>query len=204
MKLSVPFIVTNYMKFNSLFFNNELPHVNEIPIKEMRSKRSIARITSREKEILSFSFSKHFDFVDRKSAEEVVIHEMIHIWQALRGYGDTHGRSFKIKSMLIENESDYQITTRARENTVTKPKEIVDVVIVTCNRMWTKRLGQVLFKVFKPSQFNKVIELKAKHAGHRIIKTKIDQSTIRYSKNVESKRWYVANEDIQKLIGGES
>ena len=99
----------NYIKYNSMFFDNILPPVNkmifEIVIKKV-NYLGMAYNTQPRKIRLNFIY----DMVELEW-KNVLLHEMIHIWEYTMGYTGGHGKLFKSKMKEI-NKYGFGITCK--------------------------------------------------------------------------------------------
>lgn len=109
-------IKSNYLIFNALFFDNMLPPAEMMifePIIKNVSYLGCAynndlRFPSKE-----YPFKIRINFVyDLNEIEwkNVLLHEMIHIWQYTNGYKGGHGKLFKKKAKEINEIGGWGIT----------------------------------------------------------------------------------------------
>lgn len=100
-------IRTHYAKYNSIFFENILPPVDKIilePIIKKVGYLGMAYNTMPMKIRINFIY----DMVEIEW-KNVLLHEMIHIWQYTMGYSGGHGKTFKNKMREI-NKYGFGIT----------------------------------------------------------------------------------------------
>ena len=92
----------NYMLFNTLFFNNDLPDLDEIIMTPIKRKNIIFLGCAYNKYpfVIKLNFRYHIVEIEWQN---VLLHEMIHIWQYVNGYKGGHGSSFKNKAKEINN-----------------------------------------------------------------------------------------------------
>lgn len=102
----------NYIKFNALYFNNILPPVNDkkrIIFEAVSTKKikalGIAYPTKPYKIKMNFRYD-----LPEIEWKNVLLHEMIHIWQFVMEYKDAHGSTFKRKAKTI-NKDGWKIRT---------------------------------------------------------------------------------------------
>lgn len=194
MKMSEAFIVINYPKFNKQFFNNELPHINTIPVKAVNTNKVVARVIyNRYTKAIRFEYSQVVEFADRKYAEEVLIHEMIHIWQIHNDFSDMHGRSFKNKAYHIATQSPYQITTTIQQGKLAP--NLVEVYAAIYKGQ--KETGGCRFKCFKktPAKLNIILD----QPLHSIYKIELNRNEIRFSNSLYSKTWLVSYDIVEYI-----
>lgn len=194
MKMSEAFIVINYPKFNKQFFNNELPHINTIPIKAVNTNKVVARVIhNRYTKAIRFEYSQVVEFADRKYAEEVLIHEMIHIWQIRNDFRDMHGRSFKNKAYHIATQSPYQITTKLQQGKLAP--NLVEVYAAIYKGQ--KETGCCWFKCFKttPANLNIILD----QPLHSIYKIELNRNEIQFSNSIYSKTWLISHDIVEYI-----
>lgn len=116
MKFTEELIKTKYDIFNAKFFNNELS--SNIQFKAFKSKRVLAKAGNTRP--LTFHYNLNVDFETEKDMDETIIHEMIHFYQFQNDMHDFHGRSFKLKSMIISSLSnnEYNCSRVAISNSI--------------------------------------------------------------------------------------
>lgn len=98
-----------YCKYNILFFDNILPPLDRIiltPIIKNVHYLGIAYNQIPYKICLNFVY----DMVELEW-HNVLLHEMIHIWEYVMGYSGGHGKTFKMKAKEINNIGGWGITT---------------------------------------------------------------------------------------------
>lgn len=101
-KLSIPSLVMMYHRFNEKYFNNELPKDLEIKLSNTTKALGMTRATNVFGKYTprSISISQKINWTE-KLLETTIIHEMIHVWQAVTENNMSHGRSFKLKAMIV-------------------------------------------------------------------------------------------------------
>ena len=106
---------SNYVKFNVLYFDNILPPVDRMifePIIKNVSYLGCAYNNKLGYATKTLPFKIRLNFVYDMGPIEwqnVLLHEMIHIWQYTVGYKGGHGKSFKMKMKEI-NKYGWGIT----------------------------------------------------------------------------------------------
>ena len=109
-----------YMKYNTLFFDNDLPPLDRIlliPIIKYvgylgvsySCKNNFNIPSEKDPYILKLNFA--WDMIETEW-QNVLLHEMIHIWQYTMGYSGGHGKSFKMKAKEINEIGGWGITTK--------------------------------------------------------------------------------------------
>lgn len=102
-------IKENYIMFNALYFNNELPDIDEIKFTAI--KRSNVIFLGKAYNSYPFEIKLNFRYhLVEIEWQNVVLHEMVHIWQYINGYEGGHGKTFKKKAKEI-NKYGWDITT---------------------------------------------------------------------------------------------
>ena len=99
----------NYLKYNSLFFDNILPPEDMIifePIIKNVRYLGCAYNTQPYKIRLNFIY----DMIEIEW-QNVLLHEMIHIWEYVLGYSGGHGKMFRMKAKEI-NKFGWGITCK--------------------------------------------------------------------------------------------
>lgn len=119
MRATLPFIQTKYREFNALIFKDELPH--DLPMQISRARRALGLMkthrTSRgpfgAKVTYSISISNCYDLSERE-LEDVIIHEMIHLYIAVNNLRDTgpHGKIFRTMMADINRRFFRNISVR--------------------------------------------------------------------------------------------
>ena len=101
----------NYIKFNSLYFDNILPPINsDLIIFEITNSKKIKSLgTSYNKKPYKIRINFRYDLPEIEF-QDTLLHEMIHIWQYIMGYKGGHGKSFKKKAKDI-NKYGWDIST---------------------------------------------------------------------------------------------
>ena len=98
-----------YIVFNALYFDDILPPTNNMIIFEPVIKKAkylgCAYNTTPYKIRLNFIY----DLIELEW-KNVLLHEMVHVWQFVMGYSGGHGKSFKMKAKEI-NKYGWNITT---------------------------------------------------------------------------------------------
>ena len=118
----ITFVVSCFEKFNALCFDGVLP---AIPVKMVRARSFLGKVTyRRERDFFGLS-ERNVDFTMRISSlfdlpgrewEDVVLHEMIHYYIALRGIRDSsaHGPEFRRMMERINSGYGRSVTVRHR------------------------------------------------------------------------------------------
>lgn len=107
---------SNYLTFNALFFDNILPPedmmIFEPVIKKVNyigcAYNNSLGFPSRE-----YPFKIRLNFIydlNETEWQNVLLHEMIHIWQYTMGYASGHGKKFKLKAKEINKIGGWGIT----------------------------------------------------------------------------------------------
>lgn len=183
MKMTLAFVTTRYIKFNREIFNNELPHVNKITFQTSVSKRFGGQISHQYgTNHITFKFSTALTFQDVTTAEEVVIHEMIHIYQIVKRMIMGHNTSFKIQAEYIGIISKYRISTKLSADKLSSDKVKVYVIVYPHPTEEIK-----LYKCFHHTAQN---YKKLSKTPYRLYEINIDESKMRYSKKIDGKVWY--------------
>ena len=113
-------MTNQYSKFNGLYFDNMLPQKDMIIFEPVIKKVSYAgcaydndvKFPSSE-----FPYKIRLNFIyDMPEIEwqNVLLHEMIHIWQYTCGYEGGHGKTFRMKAKEI-NSYGWGITTKYKD-----------------------------------------------------------------------------------------
>ena len=112
-KTVIDMITERANKMNEKFFDNELDISNIIFIV---SKRMTSSLGSYRREYSHNKLIRQYIKISNRIIEgseewkNTLLHELIHAWQELKGYTDSHGKSFKRKAYQISLISDYKIT----------------------------------------------------------------------------------------------
>lgn len=107
---------TNYIMFNALFFDNILPQENMIIFEPIIKKVSYLGCAYSNKFNFpseEFPFKIRLNFIyDLNEVEwqNVLLHEMIHIWEYTMGYNGGHGKLFRMKAKEINDIGGWGIT----------------------------------------------------------------------------------------------
>lgn len=103
-------MVKNYIKFNYLYFDDILPPVDDekIILLPIRKKTRYLGIAYRRKPYM-IKLNFRYDLPEIEWMN-VLLHEMVHIWQYVIGYKGGHGKSFLRKAEEI-NKYGWGITT---------------------------------------------------------------------------------------------
>lgn len=111
MTASIDVISTYFKRFNATMFASRLP---EVPIRLTDSGRSLGQCVQRGKEF-ELRFSTRIDMPEQQ-LEDVVIHEMIHLFIMYNGLRDTspHGHIFKALMESINANYGRHITISVR------------------------------------------------------------------------------------------
>lgn len=140
MKITVPYALECFARFNGLCFGNSLPAV---PIALTRATTFLGRLCYR-KERRMWGTARNRDFQIRLSSEfdlrereweDVIIHEMIHLHIASNNLKDTsaHGRLFRSLMDRINKEHGRRITVSHRTSPGTEsPRLSRDRVHCVC------------------------------------------------------------------------
>ena len=102
-----------FKKLNSLYFENSLPMVT---IKHCNSS-SYMGLFYRSKDKYNrhiIKINKRYEMSDHET-ENILVHEMIHLWQFINGYTDSHGASFNKKMHDINRIGNHKITPTCAE-----------------------------------------------------------------------------------------
>ena len=130
MFITLDYLKTSFKEFNKLYFNNELPTPQ---FKIGRGTTRLGYFQSRRHShfhtTLIISISQYNGLRTQKDINHTLIHEMIHLWQFVNGYTDSHGTSFKRKAETIRVESNGLYNIKRLHNGVelengTKPESI--------------------------------------------------------------------------------
>ena len=126
MTVNKKWIEENYIKFNHCYFNDLLPpigvgrmHIQLLDINKpvnylgraqwhLTSPNGCDNICNRE---YSIKINNYYSDLYEVEFQNVLLHEMIHIWQYIMGYKGGHGTSFKKKAKEI-NEFGWGITSK--------------------------------------------------------------------------------------------
>lgn len=126
MTVNKKWIEENYIIFNHEYFNDLLPpigvgrmHIQLLDINKQVSYIGIAswRPTSPDGDVnicnreYKIKINNYFSDLYEVEFQNVLLHEMIHIWQYIIGYKGGHGTSFKKKANEI-NKFGWDITTK--------------------------------------------------------------------------------------------
>lgn len=102
-----------FKKLNSMYFENSLPMVT---IKHCNSS-SYMGLFYRSKDKYNrhiIKINKRYEMSDHET-ENILVHEMIHLWQFINGYTDSHGASFNKKMHDINRIGNHKITPTCAE-----------------------------------------------------------------------------------------
>lgn len=111
MKMTLPYARAKFAEFNALYFGGELP---EVPIVVTNAvsylgkvfyKRTF-RLFAPDKLDIRMRLSSYYDLPESE-LQDIIIHEMIHCWIAVKKLRDTspHGRIFR--SMMKDFNEKY-------------------------------------------------------------------------------------------------
>lgn len=133
-----------FAEFNYMYFDGLLP---DVIIKYCNSKGYVGLFSCPKPNSKStrctIKITKYYEMPDQ-AIEETLIHEMIHLWQYINGYYDSHGTSFK--DMMSK------INAIGRHNITITDKQVYDASIYSGinDKIW-----HIL--VFKTSAYCKAI-----------------------------------------------
>lgn len=117
-----------FNKFNSCYFNNELPVIT-IKLCSAKSYAGIFILPRGTKKPAHIKISTFYDYPNIE-IENTLIHEMVHLWQYINNYKDSHGESFKKKAIEINKigihtvEIGVDISTYSIDKKCIKPEYI--------------------------------------------------------------------------------
>lgn len=147
MKFTEELIKSKYDIFNAKFFNNELS--SNIQFKAFKSKRVLAKAGNTRP--LTFHYNLNVVFESEKDMNETILHEMIHFYQFQNNMYDFHGRSFKLKSMIISSLSnnEYNCSRVATSNSIKieKKEKVSSDRLEAC--LFVIHPNQTSFKIVK-------------------------------------------------------
>jgi len=122
MKATLPFVLETFEKFNALCFEGSLP---PIPVKLTAAGTFLGKVTYVGRRNLLGRVSKYENYTMRistlfdlpaKELEDVVIHEMIHYYIALKGIRDTSVHGTVFRSMMENINSRFGRNISVRHN----------------------------------------------------------------------------------------
>lgn len=118
MKVSTEWIRNWYNYFNKIYFGGILPpegdpdieySIEFLPVNKDTFYLGQCRYNKNHHTILVLN--NKYDWLIEKEWQNVLLHEMIHVWQDIMGYKGGHGKSFKKKAKEI-NSFGWGITTK--------------------------------------------------------------------------------------------
>ena len=114
MVITINYLTEAFKKYNALYFNNELPMPDAFKIGRgvrrlgyFQVRRVSGIVTKR-----TIAVSQYNGLRTQHDIDTTLIHEMVHLWQHIKGYTDSHGQSFKNKSwdIHIKSKGEFNIT----------------------------------------------------------------------------------------------
>jgi hypothetical protein len=114
MFITIEYLTEAFKKYNSLYFDNELPMPNAFKIGRGVQRlgyfqvRRVRGVVTK----LTIAVSQYNGLRTQQDIDTTLIHEMIHLWQHIKGYTDSHGQSFKNKSwdVYLKSKGVFNIT----------------------------------------------------------------------------------------------
>ena len=118
-------ITKNYIKFNTLYFDNMLPPIDDkqrIVFEVVNSKK--IKALGLAYPTLPYRIKINFRY-DLPEIEwlNVLLHEMVHIWQFIMGYKGNHDKTFYKKANEI-NKYGWKIKTYYNTNILNKLEDV--------------------------------------------------------------------------------
>lgn len=104
--MSINQIEKSFNSLNCMYFNNDLPSVT---IKYCNSKSYMGLFCIQKNKPHIIKINKHYNISDN-DIEDILAHEMIHLWQYINGYKDWHGYSFIKKMNEINNYGKHNVS----------------------------------------------------------------------------------------------
>ena len=104
--MSINQIEKSFNSLNYMYFNGNLPMVT---IKYCNSKSYMGMFCTQRNKPHIIKINKHYNISDM-DIEDILVHEMIHLWQHINGYKDWHGRSFIKKMNEINSYGKHNVT----------------------------------------------------------------------------------------------
>lgn len=108
----------NYNYFNKIYFGGILPQEgapdeeDTIELSPINKKVNyLGQYRPRNGSHVILVLNNDYDWLIEIEWQNVLLHEMVHVWQGVMGYKPGHGASFKKKAMEI-NSFGWGITTR--------------------------------------------------------------------------------------------
>lgn len=102
-----------FKRFNSCYFNDALPMVT---IKYCNSNSYMGLFYHKKDKYGRYviKINKRYEMSDY-ATENILIHEMIHLWQAVNNYNDSHGVTFHSKMREINRIGKHKISVKCIE-----------------------------------------------------------------------------------------
>lgn len=114
-RISTDWLIKKYAQFNEEYFNDELP--GDILLELICNGITIGGTAFRQN---PYRIRINFNFIYKENEEyefeNILIHEMIHIWQFINNYNDSHGKTFKIKMNEINSKGKHSISSKMKKN----------------------------------------------------------------------------------------
>ena len=104
--MSINQIEKSFNSLNYMYFNGDLPSVT---IKYCNSKSYMGLFCIQKNKSHIIKINKHYNISDN-DIEDILVHEMIHLWQYINGYKDWHGYSFIKKMNEINNYGKHNVS----------------------------------------------------------------------------------------------
>lgn len=104
--MSINQIEKSFNSLNYMYFNGNLPMVT---IKYCNSKSYMGMFCVQRNKPHVIKINKHYDISDI-DIEDILVHEMIHLWQYINDYKDWHGHSFIKKMNEINSYGKHNVT----------------------------------------------------------------------------------------------
>ena len=131
MKVNKEWMETNYNNYNHMYFNDILPQIGIgrmtiqlLPVIKQTQYLGQASWKPTEgytgkKDLINKRFiikiNNYYDDLFEIEWQNVLLHEMIHIWQYITGYKGGHGKSFLNKAKEINEKYGWEITSTYKE-----------------------------------------------------------------------------------------
>ena len=114
MIITIEYLTEAFKKYNTLYFDNELPMPDKFKIG--RGVQRLGCFQTRGRfpyQKTSIMVSQYNGLRTQQDIDHTLIHEMIHLWQWNYHYTDTHGESFKRKAwdIHLKSKGEFNITT---------------------------------------------------------------------------------------------
>lgn len=127
--LTITQIEDLFHHFNARYFNCELPTVT---IKYCNAKGYNGIFNPRKDKYgrCTIKINRYYD-IDDYNVENILIHEMIHLWQYVNNHFDIHGKSFKYMMNIINSQGQHRISIvdRNRYNTVKRTNKVWYIIL---------------------------------------------------------------------------